>query len=78
MSANVAKIIAEALDLTPKDRALVAELLLESLEVEPKGDLSPEWQEEVRKRCEEIDRGLVELRPAEEVFSRARAELERL
>jgi len=76
MNTNVVRIISEAFELTLPERALVAEMLLESLDVEPPADLSPAWREQIRKRREEIDRGLVELRDAEDVFARARAALE--
>jgi hypothetical protein len=75
MSANVDRIVSDALELTPQARAFVAEKLIESLDAEPAADLSPAWREEIRKRSEEIDRGLVELRDAEDVFARARAAL---
>jgi len=39
-------------------------------------ELSPEWKEEIRRRCEDLDRGLVELRDAEDVFSKAFASLD--
>jgi len=75
MNANVDKIISEALELTPQARAFVAEKLIESLDAEPAAELSPAWREEIRRRSEEIDRGLVELRDAEDVFAIARAAL---
>jgi len=75
MNANVDKIISEALELTPRERAFVAEMLIESLDAEVGPELSPAWREEIRKRCEEIDRGLVELRDAKDVFAVARAAL---
>ena len=76
MSANLDKIVSEALSLTPQARAFVAEKLIESLDTEPEAELSPAWREEIRRRSEEIDRGLVELRDAEDVFARVRAALE--
>jgi Putative addiction module component len=71
MSTAVAKVVAEALELPASQRAFVAEKLLESLEVDEMPELSSKWQEEVRRRCEEVDRGTVELRDAEAVFARA-------
>jgi len=65
------KIITEALQLPSQLRALVAERLIESLDFEESGELSPEWEEEVARRCREIDEGLVELVPAETVMARA-------
>ena len=68
---SAAKIVTEALSLSPQARAFVAERLLESHDVAPGADLSPAWREEVRKRCREMDEGAVELRDAADVFTRA-------
>ncbi len=65
------KIIAEALQLPSQLRALVAERLIESLDLEESGEVSPEWREEIARRCREIDEGLVELIPAETVLAQA-------
>jgi putative addiction module component (TIGR02574 family) len=69
------KIISEALELPVTQRAMVAERLIESLDVEESFELSPEWEEEILRRCREIDEGLDELIPAEEVFAKAYARL---
>lgn len=71
MSTTVEKIVSEALSLPPQARAFVAEKLIESLDAEPEGVLSPAWGAEVRKRCREVDEGLVELRDADDVFAKA-------
>jgi hypothetical protein len=76
MSTAVDKILSEALELAPEARAFVVEKLIESLDTERAAEISPAWRKEIRKRCEEIDRGLVELRDAEDVFAKARAALE--
>jgi len=65
------KIIAEALQLPTQLRALVAERLIESLDLEESGEVTQEWREEIIRRCKEIDEGLVELIPAETVLARA-------
>jgi hypothetical protein len=75
METTTEKIVSEALELPPAARAFVAEKLLESLDTSPRGELSPKWQEEVRRRCREIDQGAVELREAETTFARAFATL---
>ena len=49
------KIIAEALQLPSTLRALVAERLIESLDIEESGEVTPEWREEIVRRCREID-----------------------
>ena len=38
-------------------------------------ELSPEWREEICRRCDEIDDGTAQLRDAEDVFARAYAKL---
>ena len=53
----------------------LAEKLIESLDTEPGPELSPAWREEVRRRCREVDEGLVALRDAEDFFTRAHSEL---
>jgi hypothetical protein len=75
MGITVDEIVYQALRLPPTARAFVAEKLIESLDAEPGGELSPAWKDEIRKRCREIDEGLVELRNAEDVFAKAYAEL---
>ena len=75
MSLPAEKIIAEALQLPTTLRALVAERLIESLDLDESGGISPQWREEVARRCREIDEQIVELVPAETVLSRAYAAL---
>ncbi len=67
------RIVTEALSLAPQARAFVAERLIESLDAVCGEELSPAWRDELRRRCREMDEGLVELRDAGEVFDRARA-----
>ena len=50
--------------------------LIESLDLEPDVAISAAWREEVRKRCREIDEGSVELRDAQDVFTKAYSFLE--
>ncbi len=71
MAMNAETIVTEALRLSPDARAFVAERLLESLDAEPGTEISRTWRDEIRKRCQEIDEGAVELREASEVFARA-------
>jgi hypothetical protein len=65
------QIVMEALELPSIVRAFVAEKLIESLDSVPADGLSPEWKEELRKRCREVDDNLVALRDAESVFKTA-------
>ena len=75
MSMTTEKIVSEALDLSPQARAFVAERLIESLDLFPATELSPAWRDEIRKRCREVDEGLVQLRDASDVFAKAYAAL---
>jgi len=60
-------IIEQVLHLPRESRAFFAEKLLESLDHE-EFEVSPEWMEEIRRRCGEIDDGAVDLIPADQVF----------
>ena len=75
MSTSVDKIISEALALPAQARAFVAEKLIESLDAEADGEISPAWREEIRKRCREVDEGLVVLRDAQDVLAKAQSAL---
>ncbi len=51
------KILDDAMQLDPATRAFIAEMLLDSLDLEQDYPVSQEWLEEIRRRCEEIDSG---------------------
>jgi hypothetical protein len=70
------KIIAEALRLPRRVRAIVAERLIESLDFEEPLQLSPEWLDEIERRCREVDEGAVELEDADKVFAKLYADLD--
>ncbi|MBM3860162.1 MAG: addiction module protein [Verrucomicrobia bacterium] len=65
------EIISEALQLPRPSRALLAEKLLESLDDGDDFSVSAEWHTEIRRRCDELDRGVVKTIPADEVFAEA-------
>ncbi|MEM7391672.1 MAG: addiction module protein [Verrucomicrobiota bacterium] len=71
MNSPTEKIVTEALALNVQARAFIAEKLLESLDLEPSPEISPEWQAEVKRRCAGIDHESVELIEADEVFRNA-------
>jgi hypothetical protein len=75
MSKRIDKIIAEALGLPAPLRAFIAAKLLESLDADGEHELSAEWKEEIRKRCQEIDEGTVHLMEADEAFAKAYSRL---
>lgn len=75
MSMNAEQLVKEILQLSIQQRAFLAEKLLESLDFNQDFQLTKEWSEEIKRRCEEIDEGLIELIPAEDVFKKAYKQL---
>jgi putative addiction module component (TIGR02574 family) len=71
MKATMKDITEQVLTLPLTGRAFLAEKLLESLDSGKEFKLSPEWQKEISKRCDEIDNGTVDLIPSEQVFNKA-------
>jgi putative addiction module component (TIGR02574 family) len=61
MSPKLEKLITEALQLPREARAFIAEKLLESLDFDEAFEVSPEWKDEIRRRCQELDEGRVSL-----------------
>ena len=60
----------EALELSIRDRAELAHLLIESIEENSEMDVSSAWDIELKKRIREIREGKVKGVPAEEVFAK--------
>ncbi len=75
MSTTAEKVMTKAMGLPPALRAFVAEKLIESLDEPDTSPLSAKWKKEVRRRCAEMDRGVVKLRDADAVFAKAYASL---
>jgi putative addiction module component (TIGR02574 family) len=73
MSSTLHALEAAALLLPPEERARLAERLIASLDRDP--EVAAAWDEEIRRRIEELDAGRLESLPAEEVFKEARARL---
>jgi len=65
----------EALKLTPKARAELAEKLLKSLEELSEEEIERLWAEEAVQRDAELDAGTASMRDAEDVFNDARARI---
>lgn len=65
----------QALNLTPEERARLAEVLLESLRDSPQSDIEAAWEQEVARRVAEIENGSVPLIPIAEVLAQARSAL---
>jgi putative addiction module component (TIGR02574 family) len=73
MTTNAQKIVDDALRLDPGTRELIAETLLESLDLGADGEVSDEWRAEIRRRCAEIDQGTVKPIPGDRVRDYLRA-----
>ena len=67
MSTSVRELFRQASDLDEHDRAVLAGLLLESLEHEVYEDVETAWKEEIERRLGELDADSVELVPWEEL-----------
>ncbi len=65
----------EILKLSPEFRAKLAQELLISLDTLSDDEVERLWTEEAIRRDDEIDEGVAQLHPSEEVFKRARAHL---
>jgi putative addiction module component (TIGR02574 family) len=70
---DIATIEHEALHLPLSERAKLAHKLLLSLEELSEPEMTEVWLDEAERRAMEIDQGLVQLIPAEEVSRKARA-----
>jgi putative addiction module component (TIGR02574 family) len=71
MADLVDELARKARALSPEERVrLAGELLATVQEVDPQVEAA--WDEEIRRRIEEIDSGKAKLIPAEEVFAEVR------
>ncbi len=73
MSMNLETIRHEALALPPQERAQLAEQLLSSLDTLSEAEIEQLWFQEAAHRATEMDQGLVQRIPAEEVRREALA-----
>jgi putative addiction module component (TIGR02574 family) len=72
MNTVVESIIAQAMQMQPQERALIAERLISSLDTEVDEDVEIAWQQEVQRRIAELDNAEVVCLPWEEVLRRLR------
>ena len=70
MSTPVIELFRKASDLSDSDRALLAGLLIESLDAEPDEQVEQAWLAEVERRVAELASGSVETFSWEEVKAR--------
>lgn len=69
------EVTAKAMALSPKDRAELADLLIQSLEEKEDEDVKSAWLAEIQRRDKEIRAGAPVTKPAEQVLREAREKL---
>jgi len=70
---NLREIEAEALHLSEEERAELAQKLLLSLDTPSQNEIAEDWLVEAHLRAKELDEGVVQPIPAEEVRRKAQA-----
>lgn len=78
MGLPLKQLVSDALELPAHERAQLAHRLIISLDEDIEDDpaeVRRAWEDEIRRRIDEVDAGTVESIPAEEVFSELRAHL---
>jgi putative addiction module component (TIGR02574 family) len=68
MNSQAEQILQSALSLNPDDRVEIAENLILSLDEDRAADIEAAWAAEIKRRLESIDKGEVQLIPADEVM----------
>lgn len=74
MSANIETLEAEALKLSPAERARLIETLITSLDIDPA--VEEAWAEEVERRNAEVESGAVSLLPGPATLAKLKAEFQ--
>ena len=77
MARELRDLAEELAELSPRDKASLALMLIDSLDEEVDEDAERLWFEESERRYAAYRRGEAPSRPAEEVFDRARKRLSR-
>jgi putative addiction module component (TIGR02574 family) len=72
MAASLKDLEQQAQQLSPEDRARLAEVLLESLQGPVAADIQAAWDHEIAERVAAYDRGEATTHAAEEVFAEAK------
>jgi len=67
------QIEAEALNLSKEERAELAQKLLLSLDTPSEEEIAEDWLMEAQRRARDLDEGIVQPVPAEEVRRKAQA-----
>ena len=72
MSTLLTQLSQQAKTLSSEERATLAEELLASLQEAEEPAIEAAWDDEIRKRLDEVERGVAKLVPAEQVFAEIR------
>ena len=72
MSTSVEDLAAQAIELSAEDRSRLVELLLASLPEESDAEVDAAWDDEIRRRVDEVNASTARLVPADEVHAAAR------
>jgi len=67
------QIEAESLNLSEEERAELAQKLLLSLDIPSEKEIAEDWVLEAQRRARDLDKGLVQSVPAEEVRRKVQA-----
>jgi putative addiction module component (TIGR02574 family) len=70
MARSARKLFEEAMQLDPKERAMLLRLLVDTLDAESEEGSEEAWRAEVERRIAELDAGAVETVPWEELRAR--------
>ncbi len=70
---NLKQIENEALHLSEEERAELAQKLLLSLDLPSEDEVAEDWLKEAQRRAEDLDAGVVQPIPAEEVRRKVQA-----
>jgi len=73
MLANLKECKTQALRLAPKERAVLAQCLIASLDAVDDAQIEALWLEEAERRYQEYKKGNVTARPADEAIREARS-----
>ena len=77
MPREAEQLLHEALALPARERAALADSLLESLDSEVDAGVESAWREEIERRIVSIDEGTAKLVPWEEIHARLNRRLQR-
>lgn len=69
---NLKKIEDEAMHLSERERAQLVQKLVLSLDTPSDDELKADWLNEAKRRSEELDEGIAQAVPGEDVMKKAR------